>query len=385
MDLRSRTRLLAAGIVLAAALAFAFRVEKRMVDFTVNYTAGDRLGRGETLYRTEDEHYQFKYSPYCAMIYLPLSLLPLPAAKGLWFALTVAATAAVIILTRRLVGPRPEGLVWASAVWPAVVLAKFFVREIDLGQINALVTAVLLGMTVLLAQDEARRSPGKAALAGFLWGTAVAMKPYAAIFLPYFFVKRKWNALWSGLLVLALSFFAPAAFYGFPGNLTVHLEWIESLSRSTPSLLASQDNVSILAFLAKKTSDLGLARLVYGGTVLALALAVLLFIRRGRTRPGSLFAEAGLLLMLIPLVSPLGWDYTFLAAFPAAALVVAHFRAFPPAFRILLAANFAVIGLSLYDLLGLEAYAAFMNASVLTLNFLVLGAALVALRFSGKA
>ncbi|MBM3311041.1 MAG: DUF2029 domain-containing protein [Candidatus Aminicenantes bacterium] len=385
MDLRLRRRLFAAGLVLAAASAFFLRVEKRMVDFTVNYQAGDRISRGETLYRTQDEHYQFKYSPYCAVIYLPLSFLPLPAAKGLWFVLMAAAMAAIVLLTRRLLGPRSEGFFWASAVWPAVVLAKFFVRELDLGQINAVVAAILLGMAVLLAQDEARRSPVKAALAGFLWGTAVAMKPYAAIFLPYFFVKRKWNVLWPGLLVLAVSFFAPAAFFGFPGNLTVHLEWIESLSKSTPALLSSQDNVSILAFLVKKALDLGLARLVYGGAVLVLGWAVFLFVRRGRTRQGSLFAEAALLLMLIPLVSPLGWDYTFLAAFPAVALVFAHFRSFPPVVRVLLAVNFAVIGLSLYDVLGREAYAAFMNASVLTVNFLVLAAALFALRFSGKA
>jgi len=77
--------LLAAGIVL-----FIWRGNRSMADFTVNYKAGDRILHGETLYRVQDEHYQFKYSPYCALIYLPLALLPLPR-------------------------PRPSGSPWSSS------------------------------------------------------------------------------------------------------------------------------------------------------------------------------------------------------------------------------------------------------------------------------
>ncbi|MBM3295725.1 MAG: DUF2029 domain-containing protein [Candidatus Aminicenantes bacterium] len=384
MDFRLRKRLAVAAVLLASGLAFGLRVRNRMVDFTVNYTAGERIRGGETLYRAEDGHYQFKYSPYCAMIYLPLSCLPLSAAKGLWFALVLGATAAMIILTRRLLGPSPPPASWTASVLPPFILAKYIVREIDLGQINAVVTAVLLAMAVLLAEDEAARNPGKSAAAGFLWGTAVSMKPYAVIFLPYFFYKRKWNALWPGLFILAASFLIPAVFYGFPGNLAVHLEWIESLSKSTAALLTSQDNVSLLAFFMKWTRNVDLARLAYGGTVIVLSLAVLVFIRRGRGRPGTLPAESGLLLLAIPLVSPLGWDYTFLASLPAVALVVSRFRDFPVPVRAVLGLNFAVIGLSLYDFLGRGPYAAFMNASVLTLDFLLVGAALFHLRMARK-
>jgi hypothetical protein len=258
------------------------------------------------------------------------------------------------------------------------------VRELSLGQINAIVTAILLEMTVLLEQDEGRRSVGKAAAAGFLWGVAMALKPYAAIFLPYFVLKRKWNVLWPGLLVLVLTFIAPAAFYGFPGNLVVHEEWLASLAGSTPGLLTSQDNVSLLAFLMKWTGDIVVSRLAYVGAVLALAVAIGLFIRRGRGATGALPGECGLLLLAIPLVSPLGWDYTFLASFLAVSLVIVRFGEFPPLVRVFLAVNFSLIGATLYDFMGRSAYAAFMKASALTINFLVLATALFYLRFSGK-
>ena len=67
-----------------------------MADFEVNYKAGGRLLAGETLYRTADEHWQFKYSPFSALVYLPLSLLPLPAAKAIWFFLVAAAIVAIV-------------------------------------------------------------------------------------------------------------------------------------------------------------------------------------------------------------------------------------------------------------------------------------------------
>jgi alpha-1,2-mannosyltransferase len=374
------------AVLLAGAAVFAWRGRRAMVDFTVNYTAGDRILHGETLYRLQDEHYQFKYSPYCAMIYLPMALLPLPAAKAVWFAFVLAALTTMVILTRRLIGhSRPPTEVWAAAGVPALVLAKFFVRELELGQINAIITAILLGMTILLVQDEESRNQGKAAAAGFLWGAALVLKPYAAIFLPYFVVKRKWNALWPGLIALALSLLAPAFFYGFPGNIAVHEEWIASLAKSTPGLLASQDNVSLLAFLMKRTGDIAVSRLIYAGLIPALAAAVLAFIRRGRRLKQSLPAEGALLLLLIPLISPLGWDYTFLSAILAAAVVTSGFREFPPVGRILLGANFGVIGLTIYDLMGRKAYAAFMTGSILTVNFLVLAAGLFYLRFTGKA
>ena len=81
--------------------------------------------------------------------------------------------------------------------------------------------------------------------------------------------------------------------------------------------------------------------------------------------------EYAMLLVLIPLVSPLGWDYTFLMAILAVTLLVNYFYEFSLSARIVLAANFAAIALALYDTLGRQAYAVFMQWSVTTMNFVV--------------
>jgi len=375
----------AAVLTLAAALLFGLRIRRDMVDFAVNYAAGDRLLHGETLYRTTDEHYQYKYSPFCAMIYAPLALLSPTAAKAVWFFFVIVSTTGLIILPARLLAGSDGRLARGAAIGAGLILIKLIFREIQLGQINAIITALLLLMILNLRTDETTRSPARVAAAGLLWGLATALKPYAVIFLPYFILKRRWNILWPALLVLGASLFAPAFYYGFAGNLAVHEEWISSLSRSTPALLNSQDNVSLLALLVKWTGDGGLSQPIYAFSVLLLALFVYVFIRRGRGLPKALLPETALLLLLIPLISPLGWDYTFISSILAVALLLQRFRDIPRLGKIGLGMNLTVIALSLYDLLGRSLYAGFMAASIPTINFLILAGFLAYLRWTRKA
>lgn len=385
MRLPRRFLLIAAAGLLLAAVLFLAKINEGMVDFNVNYAAGDRLLHGETLYRLSDEHYQYKYAPFCAMLYAPLAVLPPSAARAVWYALILVSIAGLIHLTARLLPDAGKKSAGTFALLAALVLAKFLLRELQLGQINAIITVLLMAMVFNLEKNEGKPSAGRAAAAGLLWGLATAMKPYAAIFLPYFILKRRWNVLATGLAVFGLTLIAPAIYYGFTGNLAVHQEWIASLSASTPALFDSQDNVSLLAMLTKWMSNPGLAQLLYLLLVPALALVVLFTIHRGRGLDRAMVPEMFLLLLLIPLVSPLGWDYTFLSALPAVALLLRHFRDLPGALRVLLAANLGVIALSLYDLLGRRAYAAFMNASVLTVSFLLIAALMVYLRWTRKA
>jgi hypothetical protein len=81
--------------------------------------------------------------------------------------------------------------------------------------------------------------------------------------------------------------------------------------------------------------------------------------------------ESGLLLALIPLVSPLGWDYTLLSSVLVIMLVLKNYVALPGPGRVFLIVNFCVFGLSLYDLMGRELYAQFMALSIPTVNALV--------------
>jgi hypothetical protein len=377
--------LLVAFIALCAIL-FVVRGRRGMVDFEVNFEAGQRIRAGETLYRSEDGHYQFKYPPFSALLYVPVSELPLDAAKAVWFVVVLGSTILVFQFSFRLARPedRQRLLLWIA---PPFILAKCFMRELSLGQINALITAFMLGMVLLLTRERTRppgcRMSGREAAAGALWGVSTALKPYAAIFLPYWLLRGRWRALLAGCAALFLAFLGPALYFGFPGNLQVHREWIGSLSRSTPSLFGTQDNVSIIAMFTKWTGRPGLAAVLYFCAVAALAAGFLWIMARGRKVEDPMVLESGLLLALIPLISPLGWDYTLLSAVLVVMLILKHYRAFPGPARVFLALNFGIFGLSLFDLMGRDLYAGYMRLSVPTVNALVFVGAAAWIRFRG--
>ena len=365
-------------MAVAIVAAYASRVRGGMVDFAVNYRAGQRLEAGETLYQRADGHYMFKYLPASALIYLPFSHLPIEFAKATWFALSLLLLAASFALILQLVPlPHRPYLLLVSVL----VLAKYFLHELRLGQINILVTTLMLLATSALSR---RAEPGSDAAAGALVGIATALKPYAALFFPYFLLTRNWTAAAAGVAVLAIALWVPAVFYGSDGNVQVLREWAVTLSQSTPGQLTNNDNVSVFGFFAKWLATPTGALLASAMVLAILALLMLaVILRHGKARnPATL--ECAMLLTLVPLVSPLGWDYTFLMSLLAVALLINAFDTFPKPVRVILTVNFAVIALAVFDVMGRRAYSAYMQWSVTTVNFLIVVVALAYLRFRAE-
>jgi len=377
---RSAALLVLAAIVLFS-LVFLIRMKDEMADFEVNYKAGQRIRSGETLYRTADGHWQFKYLPFSAFLYVPLTLLPLALAKAVWFGLIVAASVSIIVISSKLIDYKYDTFL-SPVLVTVLVMGRYFFREIQLGQINALITFLLVALIWLLARSQ---TAAAAAVGGALGGLATALKPYALVFFPYFALRKKWTALALGLAVLSLAIFAPALSYGWKGNLIVLGEWRSSLAASTPSLLSSQDNVSLIGFLMKRTHDQSVSLVVYGIILAALGGLVLFLLHRGSRLSQSTVLDGFLFLALIPLISPLGWDYTFLCAAPAVMLICRHYDKYRPFWKGFLVFNFLIISLSLYDLMGRGLYAAFMSSSIITLDFLALVSYLAYLRIKGHA
>ncbi|MFZ2055075.1 MAG: glycosyltransferase 87 family protein [Candidatus Aminicenantales bacterium] len=362
-------------------LVFTLRVKKEMADFEVNYKAGQRLYEGETLYRTSDGHWQFKYLPFSALLYLPLSFLPLGLAKACWFGLIVAASVSIIVISSKIIDYKYD--TFFSPVFVTVlVMGRYLFREVQLGQINALITFLLLIMICFLVRSESRSA---VAAGGAIGGLATALKPYAVIVFPYFAIRKRWPALVTGSAVLSLAVLSPALFYGWKGNFVVLGEWQSSLAASTPFLFSSQDNISLVGFLMKRTHNQNLSLIVYAIIVVLLGGLVLFLLLRGRRVSRASALDGFLILALIPLVSPLGWDYTFLSFAPAVMLICRHYREYRPFWKGFLVMNLLVISLSLHDLMGHRLYATFMSWSILTLNFSSLVGYLAYLRIKGHA
>ena len=213
---------------------YLIRIRGDMVDFRVNYEAGSRFLQGESLYRTDDGHFMFKYLPFSALLYAPLSLLPLELAKAIWYVALVLCAVGIFYLSYKMASANRE-VTTAMIVFPPLILAKFFFREMKLGQINIIVALILLFMVWSLISKRPVRS-------GFFWGLATSLKPYGMIFFPYFVVKKQWTALASGVGVIFFALLVPSVFYGIRGNFHLLREWASTLSQSTPTLLTTHDN-----------------------------------------------------------------------------------------------------------------------------------------------
>jgi hypothetical protein len=116
--------------------------------------------------------------------------------------------------------------------------------------------------------------------------------------------------------------------------------------------------------------------------VLLLPLAVFLMRRRYRE---PVYLELSLILLLIPLLSPQGWDYVLLVATPAFVCLVDRWRDTPPPWKLATAVAFALVSFTIFDLEGRALYAYLMSKSVVTVGALVLAAALCRLRWRGLA
>ena len=169
------------------------------------------------------------------------------------------------------------------------------------------------------------------------------------------------------------------------GDIALHRAWWRTVTDSTAPNLTNPDNVSVAAFAAKWVGA-GLTGAVIAGTMslALLVVAAVVFVRRaGLKRPEVL--EAGLLLTIIPLLSPQGWDYVFLLATPAVMLLVNYSDRLPLVLRLVTIAALATIGLTLFDVMGRARYATFMAWSGITVCFFVVVAALAVLRFHKAA
>jgi hypothetical protein len=374
---RIRATILVAIAAVALALVFAHKVASKMPDLTVYWTAANRARHAEPLYRAEDGHYQFKYLPAFAILTIPVGAVTLETAKAIWFAASVALLALLLALSVRIL-PERRRRTWVLVTLTLLVMAKFYAHELVLGQMNGLFAVVVTAV----ARAAMRR---REAETGALTVLAIVIKPYAAILLPWLAARRRAVSISLAVLGCAFLFLLPSVVYGVHGSVLLHRDWWRTVTASTAPNLTNADNVSIAAMWAKWIGAGPVATLLATATSgLAVIVAGLAYARRKAVKnPEAL--EGALLLTLIPLLSPQGWDYVFLVSTPAVMLLLNYDDRLPLSTRAATRLALATIGLSLYDLMGRTAYGVFMSHSFITLCYFVVVAALYTLRHRAVA
>jgi arabinofuranan 3-O-arabinosyltransferase len=370
----ARTRALLAVLAVVSLVAvFTTRVSRKMPDFDVYRTAGARAMAAEPLYRADDGHFQFKYLPAFAIFAAPLSMGPASAAKGAWFALSAILMLVLLGLSLRAMPEihRPPAVL---LVITFIAMAKFYAHELVLGQVN-LLFAVLVVLAIVWMRS------GRDAAAGLLLALAVVVKPYAAIFIPWLATRRNRTALSAMAAGLVMLLLLPAARYGWDGNLRLLGDWWVTVTSTTAPNLTNPDNVSLSAMFTRWLGP-GSPAPVLATVAGAMLLGISAIAIAGRGKlpvPDTL--EGSLLLLLIPLLSPQGWDYVFLIGTPAVMLLVNDLPSLPRGLRVAVIVALAVVAFSIFDVMGRTAYSLFMRMSLITVCVVIEIAALITLRF----
>jgi hypothetical protein len=364
-------------LIIVSGILYQSKIHRQMVDFGVYRTAAARARAAEPLYRSEDGHYQFKYLPAFAIAMMPFAMLQNDTAKAIWFAISVALLAYYVCWSVDGLPSRQRSR-WALIGWTVILMAKFYGHELTLGQTNVLFGSMLVA--ALLAVQVRRPM-----LSGALIGAAVFVKPYALVLLPWIGFTYGAAAAGAGLAVIAAGLILPAAVYGWAGNMELLVAWFRTVTESTAPNLLSNDNISLAAMWAKWVGPGTLAsRLAALSGIVALGLAAAVWLRRRRVDKPD-YLEIALLMLLIPLLSPQGWDYVLLLSTPAVICLLDRWPKMGRGWRIFTGVSLALMCFTIFDLMGRVLYGRLMAMSIISVAALGLAVAMAHLRWKAVA
>jgi hypothetical protein len=348
-----------------------------LVDFAVPRLAAERFLAHEPLYRPDDGHYQFKYLPAFAAVMVPFTWPPKQIAEALWFALTVAMTWAFMRMALHALPQRRMAI--APLVWLTLLLnAKFLVKELAFGQFNLPLALLLMG-AVIAAQQ------GRGPVAGGLVAAAVFVKPYALVLLPWLGWTQGLRSLLFFVVVLAVGLAVPVVSYGWDGNLVLMQEWYRTVTDTTAPNLLVRENVSFASMWAKWLQPGRLASLLTLASAIAGIVAGLIVIRRRSPVVGPNYLEGAYFFVLIPLLSPQGWDYVMLLALPAYMCLVDRWRDLSFGCRAVVVTGFILTSFAVYDVMRRTLYFQVMDWAGPSVGALLIAASLIWLRWRALA
>jgi Glycosyltransferase family 87 len=370
---RLLVRLLVFGLIVVGLYSLLRFKRDGLVDFVVPRTAAARFLAHQPLYNIpEDGHYQYKYFPAFALAMVPFTWVPHRVAEFTWFTLTVAMSWALVRVSIAALPDRR--LAVRTLFWLTLLLnGKFLFKEIAFGQFNLPVTLLLVG-AVIAAQHA------WVAAAGALVATAVFVKPYALVLVPWLVWRLGWRSLvWFGL-VLAFGLVVPAAFYGWSGNLTLLYEWYRAVTETTGPNLMGPENVSFASLWAKWIGPGPTAAAwALASTVVVVAGGIFLMWRWRRV-PNPHYLDVSYFLLLVPLISPQGWDYVLVIALPAYVLLVDRWRELSPNWRVVALTGFLFTSFTIFDLLRRALYTHLMQLGAVTIGAMLIAICLMRLR-----
>lgn len=272
----------------------------QMADFRVYYDAANSLIDGEQVYGKSFGVSSgfFKYSPFAAMVFVPLAVLPYGIASIIFYTLIVFSILwFTYALVSRLSAWRQinidKNIGWILG-FSLLFMADHLERELHLGNVNLflLIVSFILYETI---------QANKKWTAGILFALLLLFKPHFFILAPYFIWRKEWKVLLSTIASVVIGLIIPAAFLGWNKNFILHNQWITAIRDHNVELADSPNTIyGIFNHTFFGANSNMLLVLILLASVAGLFLLLMLRNRKNVSQKGYDFIEFFVLVALIP-------------------------------------------------------------------------------------
>lgn len=260
----------------------------------------------------------YKYSPAFALCMVPLSRLHRHISVPIWYlSIFIFFTSSIFFTKKILAAGNQEKTLSRTFYFFAILMSlRFLLSTVQRVQSDCLVLFLLsLFIFALFRKKEA--------LAGLSLAAASMVKLTPLIFLPYLLWRKRIKAALAYGLFILLFLLAPSIYVGWPENLGYLKNWFLVHQTNPVDYIFWYKNQSLLSCLMRfltKDSRVGIFGLTQGQVyitflILSVVLLSLIFILCRKARPFSsgfvFLTEISLVLILMILLSPLGWKHTF--------------------------------------------------------------------------
>jgi alpha-1,2-mannosyltransferase len=322
-----RTGWLAGGYVLSATWCALATLRSRAAfgDLSIYAAGGAAVRHGTPLYQLRFAFgLRFTYPPFAALLFAPLSWLPVTAGRVLVSATTVLALPVTSYLVLRL-PPWPARLSRDQAAQLALAFSAAAIwleperTNLKYGQINVLLTLLVLVDLVWIERDGNHR------FGGALIGVAAGIKLTPALFAVYLLATRRYRAAATAGAAFAAT--VAVAFALVPDDAVRYWD-LSFLDPAHVGRIQNVANQSLLGALARVLGTLSVGPVWLPAAAAAGGAAIALAARAGRA--GQAAQAFALCAVTSLLVSPISWSHHWVLAVPALLVaVVAAARRWP--------------------------------------------------------
>ena len=296
------------GLELVVVIVFA--ATYNALDFRIYMWGGHAVLHDSHLYQDLAYGHWFTYSPFAAIVYVPVAALPLAVARVLWDLASMAALAYSCVIIGKLAGYRPSRIMVAGVVAAAVALDPVW-ETLFLGQVNLILLALILTDIWLVSRGSSRLAVG----AGV--GIAAAIKLTPAIFIVFFLLAGRTKAAFvaaGAFIVCGLTGFLVA-----PHASTLYWEHLShDTGRVGAPYISNQSPYGTAIRIAEGQGHIGTWWIIIPLAFAAIGLtAATILARRGDWLGATaVTGTTGLL------VSPISWAHHWVWILPALVLLV---------------------------------------------------------------